>query len=219
VSSTDRKQRLAAELEVMRDLVKQSSVLEFEAEGEAPDRYAITLRGRGIKRVSSHADTIEYGDLHKCEIRLGYDFPQRAPEVRWLTPIFHPNVSYSGSVNLKECGLAWESGLTLGVVCERIWDLARLAWMDLETATDASAKRWFGQHRELALPLDARPLRDRAGPAPANVVRYEHGLPPSTSAGDGILYIGEDTPVPELPRRKPVRRPKDDDDILYIGDE
>jgi len=221
VSSTEREQRLAAELDVMRALAKQSSILEFEPDGDPPDRYTITLRGRGIKRGASYGADVEYVDQHKCEIRLGYRYPQQPPEVRWLTPVFHPNISYSGFVKLGECGLTWEQDLTLDVVCERIWDLARLAWFDLDTARDHSAKKWFSEQREVSLPIDARPLRDRGGPSPANVIHYQRGAAPSpASADDGILYIGEDTPTPPLPRRRPVRPRRDqDDDILYIGDD
>jgi len=156
VSSTQRQQRLAAELDVMRALAKQSSILEFEPQGDPPDRYTITLRGRGVKRGASYGAGVEYVDHHKCEVRLGYDFPRQPPEVRWLTPIFHPNISYSGYVELKDCGLMWAEDLSLDVVCERIWDLARLAWFDLDKARDHSAKKWVSEQGEVGLPVDAQ---------------------------------------------------------------
>jgi ubiquitin-protein ligase len=217
----DRKQRLADELEVMRALAEQSSILEFESEGDPPDEYRVTLHGRGIARAESYRSGIEYADKHECEIRLRYGFPGRPPEVRWLTPILHPNISYSGYLNLKECGLEWETDLALDVVCEHLWDLARLAWIDLDGASNYTAKKWFTEHPEIALPVDARPLRDRGGPSPGNIVHYERGpAPPKAAGGGDVLYIGEDTPAPELPRRPPPSRGKDDDeDILYIGDD
>jgi ubiquitin-protein ligase len=221
VSGSERDKRLAAELESLQALAKQSSIFEFEASGNPPERYTITFRGRGIKRTTSYDDQVDYIDRHQCEIRLGSGFPEQPPEVRWLTPILHPNISYSGYLNLKDCGVAWQKDLTLDVVCERLWDLARLAWVDLETATNFSAKNWFGKQRDIALPTDARPLRSGAGPSAANVIRYTRGpapAPPTTA--DGVLYIGEDTPAPELPRGRPTRpRTGGDDDVLYIGDE
>ena len=218
--SADREKRLADELEVMRALAKQSSILEFESEGDPPDKYRITLHGRGINRGSSYHAEVEYIDQHECEIRLRFGFPERPPEVRWLTPIFHPNISYGGYVKLEDCGLTWEENLTLDVVCERIWDLARLAWVDPETAKNYSAKKWFSEQQEITLPVDVRPLRDRGGPSPSNVIHYQRGPALPTATDDGILYIGEDTPTPELPRRPPIRpRRDDDDDVLYIGDD
>jgi ubiquitin-protein ligase len=224
VSKTDREERLAAELEVMRALAKESSILEFESQGDPPDRYTITLRGRGIKRASAYRDETEYVDRHECEIRLGYGFPDRPPEVRWLTPIFHPNISYSGYVNLKDCGLSWEKDLTLDVICERIWDLARLAWIDLDAATNFSAKNWIDQQHKITLPVDTRPLRDQGGPSASNVIQYQRGPAGSPTLSDeGILYIDENTPTPELPQPRPRPRPmprrRDDDDVLYIGDD
>ena len=178
------------------------------------------LRGRGIKRASAYRDEIQYVERHECEIRLGYSFPQRPPEVRWITPVFHPNISYSGYLDLKVCGLSWQEDLSLEVVCERVWDLARLAWFDLDTASNHSAKKWFAESCDLRLPVDARPLRDLGGPAASNVVHYQRGPASSTPKTDeGILYIGEDTPTPKLPQPRPRRRPNDDDYILYIGDD
>lgn len=219
MSTTAKKQRLAAELEVMRALAGQSSILQFESEGDPPDRYKITFRGRGINCTASYRPEVEYLDRHECEIRLGYGFPERPPEVRWRTPIFHPNISYSGLIKVEDCGLDWNRDLTLDVVCERLWDIARLAWMDLETARNMSAKRFFSEQQEITLPVDARPLRDRGGPSPSNVIHYRRGPGSQAVAENGILYIGEDTPTPELPRRRPSRGPADDDDILYIGDD
>jgi ubiquitin-protein ligase len=219
VSRPEREERLAAELGVMRALAGQSSILEFEVEGDPPDKYTITLRGRGLNRASSYGAETEFLDRHECEIRLRYGFPDRPPDVRWLTPVFHPNVSYGGYVKLEECGLEWEKDLTLDVVCERIWDVARLAWIDLETAKNSSAKKWFSEQQEITLPIDARPLRDRGGPSPSNVIHYQPGQASPAAAADGILYIGEDTPTPEPPRPRPTRRRSDDDDVLYIGDD
>ena len=173
MSGTEKEQRLAAELEVMRALAQQSSILQFESEGDPPDKYTITLRGRGIDRASSYRGGMKYVDRHECEIRLGFGFPQRPPEIRWLTPIFHPNISYSGYVKLEDCGLTWQEDLTLDVICERIWDLARLALVDLATATNLSAKKWFSEQREIALPVDARPLRDQRSTAAAAAKRAD----------------------------------------------
>jgi ubiquitin-protein ligase len=221
VPTTDREERLAAELEVMRALAKQSSILEFESAGDPPDRYKITLRGRGINRGSSFSTEVEYIDRHECEIRLGYGFPKRPPDVRWLTPISHPNITYSGYFQLADCGLTWQEDLTLDILCERLWDVARLAWLDLETAKNYTVKRWFSEQQDLTLPVDDRPLRDRGGPSPSNVIHYQHGPVPPTAADDGILYIDEDTPAPDLPPRRGPTRPQtdNDDDILYIGDD
>lgn len=226
--SDDRRERLIAELESLRALQKMSSIFDFEANGDAPDRYVILFRGKGIARDTSPEAEIETVELHKVELRLPYSYPQRAPDIRWMTPILHPNISYSGFINVMDIGLPWRNDLGLDVLCERLWDVARLAHMNLEHPVNHSAKNWFDDACQISLPVDVRPLRDKHAPAGANVIRYQRkgtsGLSlADLSAGEDVLFIGEDTPTPELPKRvprvPPRRPPLGDDDVLYIGDE
>jgi ubiquitin-protein ligase len=34
--------------------------------------------------------------------RMPYGYPERPPDIRWLTPILHPNISFSGFLNLRK---------------------------------------------------------------------------------------------------------------------
>jgi ubiquitin-protein ligase len=229
VTAEQRTERLAAELESMRALKKCSTIVDFEFSGDAPDRYSVIFRGRGISRDSSSRADVKYEHLHRIDIRLPFSYPQRPPDIRWVTPIFHPNVSFSGFIQLSDLDLPWQAELGLDVICERLWDVARLAFVNLETASNHAAKNWFEGQTSLQLPVDSRSLRDKDAPTGANVIRYERrgerrtAVPETTSSTDDVLFIGEDTPTPELPMRAipPVRRrpPPKDDDILYIGDD
>jgi ubiquitin-protein ligase len=223
--SETRLERLTAEWESLRTLATRSNVFEVQAHGDPPDRYTVEFHGRGLCRDAR--GEIAFRDSHSVDIRLPYAFPQSPPDIRWLTPIFHPNVSYSGFINISDVGLNWDPDLGLDVLCERLWDVARVAFLDLEGASNYAAKNWFSSDETLRLPLDARPLRDKAAPEGVNIIRYERrdGKPPEvgnrTTIGE-VLYIGEDTPVPELPLpgRPPIRRRGGrGDDILYIGDD
>lgn len=223
----DRQNRLAAELECLRALKKTSTIFDFESVSETPDRYSLIFRGKGIAQETSAESEFEYIELHRVELRLPYSFPQRPPDIRWTTPLFHPNVSFSGFISVKDIGLPWERELGLDVVCERLWDVARLAYMNLENAANYSAKNWFQDECDLAIPIDQRPLRDKNAPSGSNVIRYERKgtrrveLPEAAPAKD-VFFIGEDTPTPELPatQRVPLRRPPpNDDDVFYIGDD
>jgi hypothetical protein len=202
------------------DLLKNvSTILDFETDGQPPDRYTVTLRGKGVRRDAS-TGRIETVDTHQCEIRLPFSFPERPPNIRWLTPLFHPNISYGGFIRLRDIGIVWEENLTLDVVCDRLWDVARMAYLDEENASNSSARRWLEQQRDVDLPVDQRPLRDTMKPRNSNVVRYERrggsGLMlPDASRHDDVLYIGEDTPPPS-PGGLPGRGAND---VFYIGDE
>jgi len=198
----------------MRSLARQSSILEFETVGDPPTEYKVKLHGKGITRGSSFGGEVEYNDTHEVEIRLGYGYPERPPDIRFLTPIFHPNISSSGYVRLEECGLEWAKEMTLDVVCERLWDLVRAAYVDVGKDANYSAKRWFAEQKKVSLPVDNRPLRDRGAPTAANVVRYERGPAGGKSASDDILYIGDETPTPQIPKKR-----QNEKGVLYIGDE
>jgi ubiquitin-protein ligase len=226
VTSETRQQRLAAELKSLRTLRESSNIFEFETFGEPPDRYTVEFRGRGVRRDASSRSNIRFVEEHKVDIRLPFAFPDRPPDIRWLSPIFHPNVSYSGFINITDVGLIWDTDLGLDVLCERLWDVARMAFVDLDEASNFTAKQWLEKDNSLQFPVDGRPLRDKSIPSGVNIIHYQRrdGRSPriaSERASSEVLYIGEDTPTPELRRPGPVplRRPRDDDDILYIGDD
>lgn len=220
----ERDDRLQADQQAMQDLKDSSSVFDFESSGDPPDRYTVVFRGKGLARNSSSNSDIEIIEVHRCDIRLPYSYPERAPDVRWLTPIFHPNVSFSGFINMKEIGLPWDKGLTLDIICERLWDVARLSYMNLEKATNYAAKSYFESDSAMKVPVDARLLRDVAAPAGSNVIHYERRggegvkLPDAKPPAADVMFIGDDAgkpPIQAKPARPPVVR-RDDDDILFI---
>ena len=212
-----RQERLRADHEAMRALKEQSTIFDFEAKGDPPDRYEVTFRGKGLDRAT-FAGQVREIDVHRCELRMGYSYPSGPPELKWLTSTFHPNISSSGYLRVPDCGLDWREDMGIDAICERLWDMARFAHMDMAKANNYSAKEWIEKQREIELPVDSRPLRDTAAAPRSNVVRYERRAAPSRPSGpppeEDILYIGEDTPTPELPRKR-----DDDEDVMYIGDE
>lgn len=230
-----REERLAAELELLNALKEASTIFDFECVGDQPDRFTIIFRGQGISRDTSPQADVKTVELHRCDVRLPYSFPRRPPDIRWLTPIFHPNISFSGFIKLRDIGLPWEQDLGLDVVCERLWDVARLAYLNHDTATNFAAKNWFEDECDLQLPLDRRPLRDKQLPTNTNIVRYgrrgqqQVELPADRddSNDNEVFYIGDDTPTPQIPSRRippvrrdvPPQRSGSDDDIFYIGEE
>lgn len=225
-----REDRLAAELEGLKDLKRQSSILDFEAEGVAPESYKVSFAGKGIATVDSENEP-QISDTHQIQIQMAYLYPKREPDLKWLTPIYHPNLSKSGFVDLKDIGLEWNPELSLEIICERLWDVIRLAYMDFPTATCLDAKEWYQQHLALKVPIDARQLRDRAMVSQSNIVQYNRrnqqkkpaSKPNPGNANREVLYIGEEPmripAEPESPpvqTARPVRRPSPDDDILFL---
>jgi ubiquitin-protein ligase len=231
VDPSKRDARLKREHEGLQALQQSSSIFRFETTGDPPDRYTLTFRGKGLGRDPSSQSEVTAIDLHQVDLRLPYSYPQSPPDIRWLTPIFHPNISFSGFVNLADIGLVWAKDVTLDVVCERLWDMARLEFVNAGRATNYSAKNWLEKNDKYRLPVDARPLRDRAAGGGTNVVRYERRaagrgvqLAGAAVASGEVVFIDENTPTPAMPQRRPYvpvgrRRPRSDDDVMYIGPE
>lgn len=229
MSHKQREQRLLSDLEALRALKADSTIFDFETSGDPPERYTLTFRGKGLQPDSSAPSDVAVTDFHQCDLRLSYSYPERPPDVRWLTPVLHPNISFSGCIHLRDIGLDWTPELGLDNVCERLWDVARMAHHDHDKATNYSAKNWIEKNPDYPLPVDPRPLRDKAMTrvAGGNVVRYQRlqgGKPqlsqPASAPASEVLFIGDDAPAaavppaPERPRRRPA--PANDGDILYI---
>ena len=245
MSDEQRDLRLQDELNRLKRLRTDSTIFDFEPQGEPPAKYIVTFRGQGISRSLSSSDDVEKVDLHRLELRLPYAFPERPPDIRWLTPVHHPNVSFSGMVKLRDVGLPWEEDLSLDIICERLWDMARLAYYDEERATNYSARNWLAEQVDIHLPVDHRPLRDKETPFSSNVVKYQRRgentpvsasqtnleaktpVPTGGARQDDILFINDEpqqpshSPAPsrQVPPSRTNRRPRrgNDDDVTYIG--
>lgn len=205
--TSERRQRLLEELNGMRQLADGSSIIFFESIGEAPDTYKVRFKGRLVTRESS-VSPVEEIEEHTCDIRLPFSFPETAPDIRFTSAVYHPNISSGGFVDLSRLGLEWTADLTLAVVCERLWDACRLAVYNVEGCTNVSAGEWMEDECQLRLPLDDRPLRDQADKSCSNVIQYKRRggatrtLTASTGVEPDILFIGDDVP-PVVPAAQP----------------
>jgi hypothetical protein len=229
VDTQPRLERLTSDREALAALAAASSIFTCEASGDPPDRYTLTFRGKGLARDASSAADITTIDLHQIDLRMPYSYPSSPPDIRWLTPVWHPSVSFSGFVNLADVGLVWSKDLPIDVVCERLWDVARGAFFNPDRVANFAAKNWYEKECTFTLPVDSRPLGDRmAAAAGSNIVRYQRrggsavqfaGVP----ASNEVIFIDENTPTPMLPQRQPYipisRRRGNSDDVLYIGPE
>lgn len=216
---SDRMQRIRDDLEALKGLAQASTIFSFQTVGDPAERISLRYCGSGVRRESSPNAKAEIVREHEIELRLPYSYPAMPPDVRWITPLYHPNVSFSGFVNLADIGLDWSADMGLDLVCERLWDMIRLAQYNTDRAVNYSAKKWIEEQTAIALPVDARPLRDKAAYTNRNVVRYRRRGQPEPVGGnaDDVLYI-DDNDAPPLPPAGAARRARHrgDEDILYI---
>jgi Effector-associated domain 1 len=93
-------------------------------------------------------------DRHVVQVELGPDFPQEAPLVFWLSPIFHPNIfpnyeckaarerpAMKGLVCLGELADSYRPGMDFGVLGQAILDIAAFGNYDLYVATGGVVSR------------------------------------------------------------------------------
>lgn len=215
---TPRNRRLRTDVEAMKQLKEQSTILDYQAFGDPPERYLITLRGKGLMR-KSEAEPVELAEVHRVEIRLGIDYPRSRPDLQWLTQIFHPNISAVGAVCLGGYSTNWTPSLGLDELCTMLWDMVRYANFDPKSAYNYAAGRWCETQSQWTFPVDHRPIRDKLGKTVGdNIIKLDLGAaPPEVKEAppivkppveEDVLVIDDDTPPP--------RRPAADEDILII---
>ncbi|WP_254506699.1 ubiquitin-conjugating enzyme E2 [Anatilimnocola floriformis] len=197
-ASSPRLRRLQSDLKAMQQLRSESSILHFTAHGELPEAYTIYFLGRGMMRQENNGP-IEMQERHEVHIRLGAGYPRMMPEIRWKSPIFHPNISGNGSVCLGGYGTYWVPSLTLDELCHMLWDMIRYENYDETSPYNREAALWAKTQSEFRLPLDERPLRDRlAGYEPEERSELVEATFADSRAGETRPAAPPPPPLPEV---------------------
>jgi len=149
--------RLRNDLTALERLCSESSVFEFQATGNPPHHYLITFKGKGLCRDRGKVKIVHY---HRVEIKLGASYPRTIPELRWLTPVYHPNISEIGMVCLGGYGTHWVPSVQLDELCMMLWDMARYFNYDIRSPYNRDAALWVANQTSILFPTDSRPLRD-----------------------------------------------------------
>ena len=153
--------RLRSDLAALERLRDESSVLRFRLQkGDSrlpPQHYIIEFRGKSLARERG---PVSVRNHHEVEIKLGASYPRTMPEIRWLTPIYHPNISEIGMVCLGGYGTHWVPSLNLDELCGMLWDMARYHNYDIRSPYNREAALWVANQKNFLFPLDTRPLRD-----------------------------------------------------------
>ncbi|MBI4859044.1 MAG: hypothetical protein HY815_02035 [Candidatus Riflebacteria bacterium] len=215
-----RDRRLRSDFQAMERLKVQSSILDFECLDSPPTRYIVSFRGKGLMQPPN-SENVAIQEFHQVEIRLGVNYPRSKPDLKWKTPLFHPNISALGQVCLGGYSTHWVPSLNLDELCEMLWDMLRYANFDVKSPYNYKAARWVERQQQYRFPLDSRSLRDKVqaglvqppdiGPAAkATEAAVEPKRAPKSD--EDVLFIDNDS-GPADDREKPA------DDVMYIGDE
>lgn len=168
LEQSPRMRRLRADYQLMQELVARSDLIEFTAHaprpGLPPERYVVTYKCRGIIGVDSKGEP-RFGNFHQVEIYLHNQYPQRWPGMKWLTPIWHPNINHlNGSVCVDAAW--WTASRSLDRLVLMLGEMVQYKnFHDDPTKPpfpwDAQAARWCREYRKThphAFPVDRRQL-------------------------------------------------------------
>ena len=168
VDKNPRMRRLRSDYDLIQELNVRGSLVKVEAisaqNGVPAERYIVTYRCKGIAGVDRRNEPI-FSDLHKVEIYLHSQYPQRWPGMKWLTPIWHPNISHlNGTVCIDAAW--WAASRSLDRLVIMMGEMVQYKnYHDDPTKPpfpwDADAARWCREYRSKhpgAFPVDSREL-------------------------------------------------------------
>lgn len=178
VDAHARMSALVADHNDLQALTRQNPRISFEANrSHAPDRYEVTLRYPSF--AAPRAGECEPGrlEVHRVEIAQGAYYPRQAPRVRWLTPIFHPNIAPDGRVCLGVLGERYLPGLGLGRLVRMLAEMVQWRNFDAEHPFNAAAADWAADpaNRPLVEAIGGHP--DQRALAPVLAARQGAAAP------------------------------------------
>ena len=151
-----RETRLRNEYQRIQDLVNRSEFIHIVAtEGSPPDRYKIRFTCNGVEAVRNGRPVIR--NSHEVSIYLHAEYPMKQPQLKWLTPIFHPNIHVTGAV----CIGAWWAAKTIDELLLTLGNMVQYKNLDPKDPMNSKAATWAQRNRHL-FPIDSRPLKGRS---------------------------------------------------------
>jgi hypothetical protein len=91
------------------------------------------------------------------EIYLPTRYPTEPPYMRWMTPMFHPNISKNGSVCIGVADQDWAPSLSLAWLVEQIADMITYKSYNIDDPWNKEAAEWAKENTD-RFPADDRTL-------------------------------------------------------------
>src|SRR5690242_13780027 len=89
--------RLAIEYTKLMNLAARSSFINVKPvevqRGWPPEKYIVTYTCRGIASIDANEAPV-ISNFHQVSMYMGSDYPLKEPYLKWLTPIWHPNIDH-----------------------------------------------------------------------------------------------------------------------------
>ena len=152
-----RETRLRNDYKTVRALVNRSEFIHvMTTEGDPPEKYLIRFSCRGVEKISSSGKP-KYRDSHEVSLYLHAEYPLKQPQLKWMTPVFHPNIHITGAV----CIGAWWPAKTLDELLLTLAEMIQYKNFDPKDPMNSKAASWALRHKHL-FPVDKRSLKGRS---------------------------------------------------------
>lgn len=152
-----RETRLRNDHERIRDLVNRSEFVHvLTTDGDPPEKYRIRFTCKGVEKLNS-AGTPVYRESHDVSVYLHAEYPLKQPQLKWLTPIFHPNIHVTGAV----CIGAWWPAKTLDELLLTLGEMVQYKNYDPKDPMNSKAAAWALRSKRL-FPIDPRDLKGQS---------------------------------------------------------
>ncbi len=168
IESPIRERRLRADFRKLQKFIQQSDLIRIEKmEGEPPESYQLCFTCKGIAQLGLKEPV--YSEEHRVAITFPLDYPMKKPRMRWLTPIFHPNINEEGTY---VCIDVWYPGKFLDDLCMTLGRMIQYKNYNAENYIREDAAKWSARCAHL-FPVDTRPLRRGIPDQPAHDTLHE----------------------------------------------
>ncbi|MFW5942183.1 MAG: ubiquitin-conjugating enzyme E2 [Chloroflexota bacterium] len=149
-----RETRLRNDQKRVQELVDRSDFVHVLAtEGDPPEKYLIRFTCKGVEKVNPHGQPV-LRESHEVTVYLHAEYPLKQPQLKWQTPIFHPNIHVTGAV----CIGAWWPAKTLDELLLSLGEMIQYKNLDPGDPMNSKAAAWANRHKHL-FPVDSRPLK------------------------------------------------------------
>jgi ubiquitin-protein ligase/RNA polymerase subunit RPABC4/transcription elongation factor Spt4 len=211
-----RQVRLAIEYTHLMNVAARSEFIQVEPvdvqPGWPPEKYVVTYTCRGIVGIDE-TGAPRYGDHHQVKMYLSSDYPLREPYLKWLTPIWHPNIDHEEPHHVCTNNVQnYWAGKPLSELVQVMGEMVQYKRYHAEWSPpyplDREAAKWVVEHAEPRgivgrdKPVDDRPLlrphkirRHAARLGPDG--KYTTGSAPALTAADSAGFV-ERKPTSEL---------------------
>lgn len=94
-------------------LSKEKDISENISVGPVTDKYGKQNFFHWIGTIIGPVDTPFQGGIFKVDITIGKEYPFKAPKIKFITKMYHPNINEKGAICLDILKNKWTASLTI----------------------------------------------------------------------------------------------------------